>query len=204
MSRLPRLLGVFAVTSVLLLTAAAPAAAHDELVASSPAPGERLADAPSEIALSFSSDVLTMGAAVIVADADGRDWVIGDPIVEAGTVTVPVDGSMPDAGYEVRWRVVSSDGHPISGLIPFTVGGGSPLVRTTDEPSPQATSPAGATSGGAASDQNQSTPQDQHATRVVLVGAAGAAIAVALFALVSLLRRRGASARTDGTGETVE
>jgi methionine-rich copper-binding protein CopC len=101
---------------------ASPAAAHDELVASTPSIGEQLASAPSEVSLTFSADVLTIGAAVIIADGAGRDWVADEPVVTDGVVTVGLQSGMPDAGYEIRWRVVSEDGHPISGLVPFTVG----------------------------------------------------------------------------------
>jgi hypothetical protein len=40
---------------------------------------ERLDAAPSEVSLTFSADVLTIGAAVVIADASGRDWAAGAP-----------------------------------------------------------------------------------------------------------------------------
>jgi hypothetical protein len=33
---------------------------------------------------------------------------------------------MPEGSYQVRWRVVSSDGHPISGSFEFAVGQKTP------------------------------------------------------------------------------
>lgn len=171
-----------AAASVLVFTAAAPAAAHDELIGSSPESGQRLVASPDAVTLTYSGDVLTIGAAVIIADASGRDWAAGPPEILFGAVTVPLEADMPDAGYEIRWRVVSEDGHPISGIIPFTVGDAEPLVRT---PAPtQSTSP--------------STDADQPALRPLLVGAGGAAVAAAAFVLILLFRRR-----TDaGAGET--
>ncbi|KRA26022.1 copper resistance protein CopC [Microbacterium sp. Root61] len=175
--------------------AAAPAAAHDELQGSSPSSEERLALAPETVTLTFSADVLAVGAAVIVVDDSGRDWVSGEPLVDQATVTAMLDPGMPVAGYEIRWRVVSSDGHPISGIIPFTVGDAAPLARTA---TPDAsTSPVDAGTGT----ESQSTQENEGALRVVLIGAGGAVIAIAVFALIHFLRRR---ANRGGTGASDE
>ncbi|MFJ4038473.1 copper resistance protein CopC [Microbacterium sp. NPDC090007] len=174
---------VVAVFAVLASTV--PASAHDELLSSSPAAGERLPSAPDEIALRFSADVLDMGAEVVVADADGTDWVAADPEISSGVVTVLLQGAMPDAGYEVRWRVVSSDGHPISGLIPFTVGDAAPLERAAASSDPAADSSA------VAREQTTQIP------RVVTVAAIGAGIALALFLTFFFFSRRRPSRRAD-------
>ena len=165
------------VAAVAVLAAVVPASAHDDLLSSSPSAGERLPTAPDEISLRFSADVMDVGAEVIVADADGTDWVAADPLLASDAVTVPLQGGMPVAGYEVRWRVVSSDGHPISGVIPFTVGDAAALERV-------AVSAAPTPDAAAASETGAEIP------RVLVIGAIGAGIALAVFAVVSLLRRR--------------
>lgn len=183
-SRLRSLTLAVALAAAAVLVTAVPAAAHDELLASSPPPGEDLSSAPEHIALTFSADVLTIGAAVIVADASARDWTAGEPSVEGGAVTVPLERGMPAGGYEIRWRVVSADGHPISGIVPFTIGGAAPLERA---PSSAAPGSEPAASPGA---QQQSASEDQGIIRILLVGVAGAAIAVAGYALIRILRRK--------------
>jgi len=173
----------WAVAAVVVLTSVAPASAHDELLSSTPGEGERLPSAPDEITLTFSADVLDVGSDVIVADADGTDWVAADPSVASGTVTVPLAEGMPVSGYEVRWRVVSSDGHPISGVIPFTVGDAAPLQRETATTSPSPV-PVAAT-------------EDAGVPRVAVIGVLGAGIALAAFLLILLIRRatRGGQSR---------
>ncbi len=173
------------------LAVSTPAAAHDELVSSTPASGERLDAAPATVSLQFSADVLTIGAAVVVADAAGRDWVIGEPVIDVGTVSVDLDASMPVAGYEIRWRVVSADGHPISGLIPFTIGDAEPLVR---EAAPRADDTESAA-------PDQSAPQGDGGLRLLPIGIGGAALAVGAFALIYFIRRRRAG-RGDDTDAT--
>ncbi len=185
MRTLSHSLAAFAAAAALVLVAAAPASAHDELLTSDPAPGDAVAVAPEEIVLTFSSDVMSVGAAIIVADADGTDWVGGDPVMDGTVVTVPLQSDMPESGYEVRWRVVSSDGHPISGIIPFTVGDAAPIVRES----------APATSGDAGSENAQGATSDEQAWRPLIVAASGAAFAAAAFALILILRRRSRPAR---------
>lgn len=190
MSRFRALLAGMAAAVIAVLSAAAPASAHDQLIASSPTPGQALAAAPASVSLEFSGDVLTTGAVIVIADADGADWVAAPAVPQGATVTADVRPGMPDAGYELRWRVVSADGHPISGVIPFTVGDGEPLVRnagaTTDD--------AGSGSADGSSRQEGQATQENPVMRTVLIGAGGAIVAVALFALVRFLRRRPRSA----------
>ena len=190
-----RLVTAVAATSIVLgstVVVAAPAAAHDELISSTPATDEQLAVAPESVTLTFSGEILPMGAAVVVADADGHDWADGEPERSDNVVTIALEPDMPDAGYEVRWRVVSEDGHPISGLVPFTIGDAEPLERAATD----ATASTGDSVGDPASSQSQSTQESAGAMRLVLIGAGGAAVAVAAFALISLTHRRKA-----GTGD---
>lgn len=116
-----------ALALVAVLAVASPAAAHDELVGSSPEAGADLGAAPEDVTLTYSAAIMTEGATVAVFDATGRDWADGDPVIDTNTLTMPLAGDLPSAGYVVEWRVVSSDGHPISGTIPFTVGGAAPI-----------------------------------------------------------------------------
>lgn len=156
----------------------APASAHDQLISSSPAPDERLAAAPTEVRLEFTAAVLDVGALVLVVDGAGTDWVAGPPEIDGTVVTVPLLPDLPEAGYQVRWRVVSSDGHPISGFIPFTIGDAAPLELEVQGQLPEER---------AAQAQNQ---QEQDAIgRTVLIGAGGAAAALAVLALVTVLRQ---------------
>lgn len=176
------------VAAALVFATAVPASAHDELQSSSPSADENLPTAPDAVTLTFSGEVLTTGAAVIVVDAAGRDLVVGEPEIVETTVTAPLESGLPDGGYEIRWRVVSSDGHPISGIVPFTVGDGEPLVREA---------PVGTADTAASLDQ--SAQEDQTALRVVLIGIGGAVVAVALLTLITFLRRR---ARAHGPERT--
>jgi methionine-rich copper-binding protein CopC len=137
--------------------ASAPAAsAHDQLVSSTPATGERLSVAPSSVALKFNAPLLSLGHEIRVVDAASKNWVQGDSVLARETLTQPLAPDLPEGEYQVRWRVVSSDGHPINGSYSFLVGpdaqpGSIPATGTTAGPAGGAVQSDAAASGDATS-----------------------------------------------------
>lgn len=120
-----------------LTLVASPAFAHDELIGSSPAAGSEVDALPAEITLTFSG-VLIDGAGttqIVVTDAAGTALAAGDPVLDGTRLTQPLAGSASGT-VTVLWRVVSSDGHPVSGELSFTVGDGSVAPTGTQTPLP--------------------------------------------------------------------
>lgn len=188
MSPVRRIAAGLTLAAIATLMIATPASAHDQLVSSTPVADEQLTAGPESVSMTFSGDLLVLdesltGAVVLVVDASGKDWVSGEVTVAGRTVTAPLEADMPTAGYQVRWQVVSEDGHPIAGAIPFTIGDAEPMATessTTDK--------------SGASSEASSEQKDQNAStggilRVLLIGVGGAALAVAVFVLVRFLRR---------------
>ncbi len=175
------LLGLLGIT-----VGATPAFAHDQLSASDPPAGAQLESAPERVSLQFSDNVLTIGAIVLVADTDGTSWADGDPILDGPTVTARLADGMADGAYEIRWRVVSADGHPISGVIPFTIGDAvQPMDEqtATDATESPAATVAPVTGG-------ESSAEAGAAIRPILVGVGGAAAALLVLAGVAVWKRR--------------
>lgn len=113
------------------IAGASPAFAHDELLASSPEPGQVFDTAPAEVALDFSNDIIEVGTAIVVVDHHGGDVEVGDPVVAGAHVTATLPADL-EGDYQVRWRAVSSDGHPIEGTIDFGVGADATGVWTEE------------------------------------------------------------------------
>lgn len=192
MSPFRRLAAGATLAVVAILAAAAPAYAHDQLISSTPAEGEQLDVAPERISMTFSGPLIVLdssmaGAVVMVVDESGRDWVRGGVDVQGESVTAELATGMPDAGYQVRWQVVSQDGHPISGVIPFTVGDAEPMTTA-------GAAPGAADSPSDAEDQVAGTSSGS--SRMLLIGAGGAAIAAAVYALYLFFRRSRAAKQT--------
>ncbi|MCT9819875.1 copper resistance protein CopC [Microbacterium sp. W1N] len=109
---------------VALLTAiAAPAYAHDELIGTDPAAGTTLDALPAQLTLTFSAVVLADAGAteIDVLDASCAPLTAGDPTFDGTRVHQELTGAATGP-VTVVWRVVSSDGHPISGTWEFAVG----------------------------------------------------------------------------------
>jgi copper transport protein len=112
----------------LLLTSvgAAPAAyAHAVLIGTAPGNGEHLAVAPAEIRLRFSERVNLVEDGIILLDATGvrRDQGQANIPPDPGTdVVLPVPAGLGDGVFTLSWRVVSTDSHPLRGVVAFSVG----------------------------------------------------------------------------------
>ncbi|MBN9612925.1 MAG: copper resistance protein CopC [Actinobacteria bacterium] len=95
--------------------AASAALAHDTLVSAEPASGSTASSFDS-VTLEFNNSPIGMeGTNLIqVIGPDGRYYETACPTLSGPLVTSPVE---PGAAgeYTVRWRIVSSDGHPITG-----------------------------------------------------------------------------------------
>lgn len=177
------LLGLLGIT-----VAATPAFAHDQLAASSPPAGAALESAPSEVSLQFTDNVLPIGAIVLVVNTNGTSWADGDAILDGPTVSTRLADEVPDGAYEIRWRVVSADGHPISGVIPFTVG---VAAQPVDEQGvAEATEPPASSAVPVAGDSSAETGSTM---RPILIGAGGAAAALLVLAGVAAWKRRHAA-----------
>jgi methionine-rich copper-binding protein CopC len=148
--------------AVLTVTSAVPAGAHDQLEASEPPADAELTAPPVEVVLSYSADLVATGTQVVVTTPDGD--VDAEVTVDGPEVRAALPPDLPGGAYEVAWRVVSSDGHPIEGTFGFTVAqqpepvptatdAGEPAQEPTetatqaDEPSPAATVPGDAAAG---------------------------------------------------------
>jgi copper transport protein len=130
--RWPALL-VAASLLLLALLYAAPAWAHAQLVGTDPPPGSVLPEAPEQVTLTFSEPVLLTSRRITTYDAEGGT-VDSSATSSDGEVTVRFDDELGRGTYTVAWFVVSSDGHPISGSLTFSVGERSAEVQAPPPP----------------------------------------------------------------------
>ena len=118
-----------------LLLGAAPAWAHSQLDASNPANGASVATPPSSVSLTFNEDVQPGFTVITLIGPDGKDYHSGDVTETDQTVKVDALPLGPAGQYQIGYRVVSADGHPVSGKTTFTLttaGPGSPDAKVPD------------------------------------------------------------------------
>jgi len=132
----------FGITVLTSVISAAPASAHAVLVKITPSPGAQLTTAPHTVVLEFDEPMSPTFATVVVTTAGGLPVTRGKPTVQGNTVTQPLILGMASGSYRVAFRVVSNDGHPVSGESKFTLSGAVGTAPST---------PVGTTSGSASS-----------------------------------------------------
>lgn len=125
-----------------LVVGAAPSAlAHTDLVESTPADGSVLEVAPTEVTFTFSEDLLSGANAISVFDDAGNVLVKGSVESNGPVVRVALPATTPAGVLHAAYRVVSADGHPVTGEVTFT-------VRTAAGPTDAATTRSDAVSSG--------------------------------------------------------
>lgn len=120
MRKLAVVLGLACLT---LLGLAAPASAHNSLVSSNPANEATVAQSPSGIELTFDQPVQKGNGlnTISVSGPDDTAWKTGTVEVASNVVSAPLDELGPAGGYRIAYRIVSADGHPVTGELKFTL-----------------------------------------------------------------------------------
>lgn len=116
--------GAVGALALLGVLPAATASAHAVLDSSTPAPSSVLPQSPPAIELDFNESVESSLGSIYLYDSNQKKVSIGKAERSVSnpsqvTATLP---ELPDGTYVVVWRVVSSDGHPVSGAFPFEIG----------------------------------------------------------------------------------
>jgi hypothetical protein len=157
MTRLLRATALTLLCGLALLLGSGVAAAHTRLVSSDPADGSTRDTGPTTVSLVFNEAMEPGFSTVTVIGPDGRDYRTGDVRADGGTVTVDVAPLGPAGRYEIGYRVISADGHPVTGSVSFTTtttstaGGGAAAATGGPSAAPAAAPaavPAPAPAGG--------------------------------------------------------
>lgn len=106
---------------VMGVLAAAPAHAHAELLGTDPTDGAVRAAAPELATLTFNEVVSPIEGAMKLFGPTG-DMQVLTATARDTQVRITMPPGMAQGSYSLAWRVVSADGHPISGLLIFHIG----------------------------------------------------------------------------------
>ncbi len=102
------------------------ASAHSFPETESPSAGQKVAAAPSEVAINFDAPIEKLFAKLEVIGADGQNLTIEAPQVsDDGTRLSVKVGTLKPGEYLVKWAVVCIDTHHTNGSYTFTVANGS-------------------------------------------------------------------------------
>ncbi|MGG4266058.1 copper resistance CopC/CopD family protein [Peribacillus simplex] len=114
---------VFSLFSLLLYPAMA--SGHATVISSNPSPNEAMDTLPEKISIQFSENIQPAFHSLEVFSQDGDKIQTQDSAISEQSEKVleaKWKGTIDEGVYYIKWRVVSSDGHPIEGTIPFQFG----------------------------------------------------------------------------------
>lgn len=160
----------FALACALSLVLAPAASAHAELVSISPSDGARVALPPDEVVLTFTEEIATALSVVEVVDGEGLEVQDGEPVVQGPVLTQALAPGLSMGSYQVAYKVVSADGHAVSGTSTFTATRGAetlpPTTSSPDPPSPSTSRPSSDTASATAPDSSDSSTTGSTGTAV--------------------------------------
>lgn len=145
-----RLLAV-AVTAVLgagLGAVTAPADAHTDFIGADPPDGATLRELPTDVRLEFSDEMDPGLSTVTLRDRDGASTTLdlANGTNPAVLVAAVPDALVPEDETTTRWtvtfRVVSRDGHPVTGSSTFVVRTPESASASQNQSPPSATDTA--------------------------------------------------------------
>lgn len=128
-----RLLLLLVATAASVLLLASPVSAHNTLLTSDPAEGAVLSASPAQVTLVFAKSVPLETLSIEIIDSSGVRTDLANsahgPNGDAEVVT-PLP-SLPPGAVTLRWRLVGSDGHAITGRVNFSIAAPTTVPPTT-------------------------------------------------------------------------
>jgi methionine-rich copper-binding protein CopC len=105
--------------------AGAPSAnAHASVTGSNPKPGAVLKTMPKVVWVEFDGNIITLGKYSINSisiKGPKKEYAIGKPLIGGARLSTETKGGSDRGSYILTYRVVSEDGHPISGSFKFKI-----------------------------------------------------------------------------------
>lgn len=180
-------LAIIAVATMMAGLAVGTASAHAQLTSTSPADGATLSAPPAAVTFTFDADLLP-GTNTISINDDHGNVVASQKVQPDGpSVSLAWPAALEVGTYQVAYRVVSADGHPVAGAITFTiVGTGSPSPGPTSSTAEPPTASAAASTAVA----TEAEPPSSDSPAVVLLALAAVAVLGVLVAAWAVRRRR--------------
>lgn len=113
---------------VVLLVGAGPASAHAALVGSDPGDGSTLAAVPTSVTFTFNENVGSPAYVAVIAPNGSKVAVTHVRAVD-DTVSAKVADVDQKGTYSASYRVVSADGHPVTGTLTYDVTVGRTVTQ---------------------------------------------------------------------------
>lgn len=201
-------LGTVAVALGLVLGAAAPAAAHNYVVSSTPEDGATITAAPESFTITTNDVLLDLsgdgaGFGMVISDEAGQYYGDGCVTIDGRSMST-VAALGPAGNYTLAFQLISADGHTLSESLKFTYepAAGEPAA-TGSSTMPNCGGAADASAAGGEASGAPSAEAEANAI-VLTVAIVGGLIAVGIVTLVAVSGRRARAASDAGDAADAE
>jgi copper transport protein len=119
---------IIAVFSIMLFALPRMSSAHAYIVKSNPSENQTMSESPNKVTIEFDEIIQATFYSIQVFNMKGIQVSNGNGKINPNNTKIletNIKKELPKGIYSIKWRVVSSDGHPIDGVIPFQIGDGS-------------------------------------------------------------------------------
>ncbi|MFJ5767549.1 copper resistance protein CopC [Lysinibacillus sp. NPDC093210] len=123
--KLTSLIGLFILCIFAMTLFPKEAMAHAYVAKSTPAENEIFTTAPTNIFIQFNESIQPGFHSIIILDSRGKKMPLNKEYVNSNNETIleaKIKGKLPNGTYTMQWKAVSADGHPVQGVIPFSIG----------------------------------------------------------------------------------
>jgi copper transport protein len=99
--------------------------AHAYILKSTPSENEILGQSPHRVSIQFDETIEPSFNSIKVFDSNGKQVDLRNGRIDpnnASIIETDLKGNVPKGTYRIQWKVVSGDGHPVEGVIPFQIG----------------------------------------------------------------------------------
>lgn len=93
--------------------------AHTTLVSSNPSEGQVISEPIKQITLEFESTLEKLSTLKLIQN--GKEIATKGITVENNQMIADLPVDLENGNYEIQWKIVGEDGHPITGEIEFKV-----------------------------------------------------------------------------------
>ena len=107
------------------------ASAHTKLVSSNPSKGQVITEPMKQITLEFEEALEQLGT--IKLYKAGTATAVTNVSIKGNKLIADLPNGIENGDYKIEWKVVSEDGHPVTGQIPFKVQLKQAETKTTDK-----------------------------------------------------------------------
>ena len=100
------------------------ASAHAQLTSSNPVANKTISTLPDWVYLEFDGNLMVFGDKnpnqITITDSKKKRVDIGGSVVGGARISTRLKSGLKPGKYLVSYRIVSEDGHPVSGSVSFT------------------------------------------------------------------------------------